>query len=354
MKTYKAVWLESQHRWQINAQKDGKRRTFTCAKKGREGKAIVNEKAYLWLHEGIADNKIKVDALVKKWLKEVEQVSARGKYLAAKSIMENHIIPMIGNKKVHAMTQQDFQDAINKAYSRKLSRAFLVNIKAYSNLLLKYARKSSLTTLTLIDVEIPKGAKNAEKVILQPNDIKKMFEPSDCRLIHAFRFHVLLGLRPGELLGLTWDNVNDTTIIISQSINRLGEITQGKNKNANRMIALPQKAKDELDAQRESLKSEGIISPFVFPGVDGKAMTTGHYYKAWLSYSKKTGLPKTTPYGLRHTFVSLNKETPLAMLKPMVGHSERMDTIGVYSHQQDGDAKAVAGYVDSIFQKILK
>lgn len=34
-RTNTAKWIESAHRWQINVQKDGVRKTFTSAKPGR-------------------------------------------------------------------------------------------------------------------------------------------------------------------------------------------------------------------------------------------------------------------------------------------------------------------------------
>ena len=36
-RTNTAKWIESAHRWQINVQKDGVRKTFTSAKPGRTG-----------------------------------------------------------------------------------------------------------------------------------------------------------------------------------------------------------------------------------------------------------------------------------------------------------------------------
>lgn len=46
---------------------------------------------------------------------------------------------------------------------------------------------------------------------------------------------------------------------------------------------------------------------------------------------------------MRHTFVSILSATvPEAMLKKIVGHSQSMDTLGVYGHRVDGDENRIA------------
>ena len=46
-------------------------------------------------------------------------------------------------------------------------------------------------------------------------------------------------------------------------------------------------------------------------------------------------------YELRHTYVSVNKEMLEGLKKMTIGHSQDMDTDGIYGHQMAGDlAKA--------------
>ena len=39
-----AIWVEARERWQINVQRDGKRRTFTSSTPGRRGKHEAEER----------------------------------------------------------------------------------------------------------------------------------------------------------------------------------------------------------------------------------------------------------------------------------------------------------------------
>lgn len=59
-RTNTAKWVESAQRWQINVQKDGKRKTFTSTKPGRTGQREANAKADAWLDEGLVSRKVKV------------------------------------------------------------------------------------------------------------------------------------------------------------------------------------------------------------------------------------------------------------------------------------------------------
>ena len=51
-RTNTAKWMENQHRWQINVQKDGVRRSFTSSKPGRTGQRKQMQRQMLgWMME---------------------------------------------------------------------------------------------------------------------------------------------------------------------------------------------------------------------------------------------------------------------------------------------------------------
>lgn len=53
-------------------------------------------------------------------------------------------------------------------------------------------------------------------------------------LIYAYRFQVVTGLRPGELMGLEWGDIDNDYIHIRRAINAKGITTNGKNEFAAR------------------------------------------------------------------------------------------------------------------------
>ena len=73
------------------------------------------------------------------------------------------------------------------------------------------------------------------------------------------------------------------------------------------------------------------------------------YYKRWQVYCKANSIPPISVYELRHSFVSVIKSLPAGEVRGLVGHSQSMDTFGVYSHALSGDAAATADDVERRF-----
>ena len=72
------------------------------------------------------------------------------------------------------------------------------------------------------------------------------------------------------------------------------------------------------------------------------------------AYCTANGLTPCSLYELRHTFVSVVKTLPAGEVKDLVGHSEDMDTFGVYAHTLAGDAENTARAVNGVFLRVLK
>ena len=78
-----------------------------------------------------------------------------------------------------------------------------------------------------------------------------------------------------------------------------------------------------------------------------------YYRDRWQAYCRANGILPTTAYELRHTFVSVAKTLPEGEVKGLVGHSQDMDTFGVYGHTLSGDAENTAQAVNAAFDKLL-
>lgn len=214
-------------------------------------------------------------------------------------------------------------------------------------------RKAKLSTYLPEDVQIPAGARLKGKKVLQPDDLVKLFSidttlyrnkrvPDD--YIHAYRFAVLTGLRPGELVGLRWADIKGSTVNISRAINVKGQETRGKNENACRSFVLPDVAKAVLEAQRAI--TGHCESVFCLE-------TERRFYKRWKVYCAANDLQPVSLYELRHSFVSAIKTLPAGEVKALVGHSEDMDTYGIYSHALTGEDVQTAQAVNAVFMKLL-
>ena len=77
------------------------------------------------------------------------------------------------------------------------------------------------------------------------------------------------------------------------------------------------------------------------------------YRHRWAVYCEVNEITHCDPYELRHTFVSMMKRLPEGELKDLVGHSQDMDTFGVYGHAFGSDAEDTAQAVNGVLFKIL-
>jgi len=358
-----AKWVESRQRWQINVQQDGERRTFTCSIQGTKGKVKAEKDADRWLTERTKDENIRFGKLWTDFLAEIDILAKSENYRKHEQMGRLWLLPALQHKKAVAITPQNWQDCINAAYKKGLSKKTCKNIRASITALYRYAKKRRVPMGKPEDLTIPKDAPVGKRNILQPNDIKTLFsidytvkygKQEKCFFIYAWRFLLLTGLRRGELCGIRKEDINNGILHIQRSINDNNEETAGKTENAQRYIAISQHAEAVLTDQAEMLKKEGVISSWIFPDERGGCLDPKHLYQIWQTYRSQNGI-KCSLHEMRHTLISIAKsDVPEELLKRAVGHSQNMDTFGVYGHDVEGDMNRVADILDGLFDAILK
>ena len=362
-RTNTAVWMEKYNRWQIKVQKDGIRKTFYSSKEGRAGQREANAKADAWLEDNIINTRLNVKKTTEEYIEQLKLTTSKSHYTQYEYYINNWINPKIGTLKIEALNEQHLQNIINAAYNKGLSKKTLQNIKSCISAWLKFCRMNKYTTLFPENLSIPKGAATKEKAILQPEDVKKLFLSDNTILnkiesydiyVNAYRFQVLTGLRPGEIIGLKWNDIKGDIVNLRRSINVHGEETKGKNDNARRSFQLSTSAKKIISNQKSMLKNNQISSAYVFPNIYGDPVPEKTYYERWCKYRDYNHFSaKTTLYELRHTFVSITKSLPEGYLKQLIGHSKDMDTYGVYSHEIISDRDNAAKMIQDIFDNLL-
>lgn len=349
-----AVWSEKYSRWQINVQKDGHRRSFYSSTPGRTGQREANAKADSWLDNGVNPTGERVEAAYTTYQAESKAAISKTEYNHIDSVGRVWVIPHIGKKKVAALCDGHIQRLLDKAAALGRSKKTIQDINGIINKFLKWCRRNKLTAYRPDDVHIPASARLKGKAVLQPKDLITLLTVDTTNYkgkimkeeyIHAFRYEVLTGLRPGELRGLQKVDVEGNKVFVRRSINVFGEETKGKNENAVRSFVMSELAEQELAAHLAEYPSAG---PFIF-----ELPSPTSYRERWQKYCEVNGITRTTPYELRHTFVSVVKTLPAGEVKKLVGHSNSMDTFGVYGHYLDGEDTRTAQKINGLFQSIL-
>lgn len=343
------VWNDAEQRWRFSPQHNGQRRTFYSPKAGRAGSLECKRKAAEWIESG----KQKDRRLKDVWPEYLEDQTHRGGTSNRKQHASHgatYFIPALGHKLVKAISDQDWQNVINAASIKgvsghPLSKVSLRNLRATVSSFCHYARKAGLTDARP-EIDIPKHALKVTRHIIQPADLSKLFVDAPKWYLNAWRLMVVGGYRPGEVFGLHRDDVAGDHIVIRRSINILGEITEGKNDNAQRTQRQHSFTRKIIADQIKQLNTAGIASVWLFPGRDGDFGKYAASASAWRKYKAQAGI-NCSLYELRHTFVSIMKNSlPEELLKRIVGHSANMDTFGVYGHEIDGELDEAAALIE--------
>lgn len=353
-RTNTAKWDEKRGYWRIVVQRDGVIKNFYSRKRGRTGQREANRKADEWVTGGAMDTKINCDTLVRTFLEDEAKKSSLSRMKKLESVTRLYVLPAIGKKKVDALSLDDFQQIIDSMVDKGLAAKTVSNARSIMEQVLKYARRKKLTMLRLDDLDMSDNRRKKQKTILQPDGIVTLFMVDTCLYkgkriyddyINAYRFMVATGVRPGELLGLMWEDVHGETIHLQRAINVYGEVTSGKNQNAVRPVPVTHIVHKILDDQYQA---SGSQSGYVFP-----ARSQSTLRHRWQNYCTSNNIPYCSLYELRHTFVSISSGIPEGQLKKIVGHSKSMDTFDVYGHLVDGQLAQTGAKIDGIFDRIL-
>jgi integrase len=180
---------------------------------------------------------------------------------------------------------------------------------------------------------------------------------------------IFTGIRRGELMGLTWDDVifDDKTISInkaSQYIRRKGiSMKAPKTKFSKRKIMIPDFLIDLLKAyktiqQEDRLKIETIYEKyehkgFVFAQDNGKPMHPDTISQWFAEFIKKNNLPHITFHGLRHSHATilLANNTDIVSVSRRLGHEKASTTINIYGHPIEKSENIISEKLGRILKK---
>lgn len=174
------------------------------------------------------------------------------------------------------------------------------------------------------------------------------------------------GARRGEILALTWGNVDLATaaVRIERSLEQTKaglRFKQPKTKHGRRTIALPPIAVEALQAHRRRQLEirlafgQGKLEPgtLLFSTIDGDPIPPNNLSRDWRRFVRARKLPAVSFHGLRHSHASAliaNGIDPLTVSR-RIGHASTSTTMNLYSHMFEKTDIAAAKAIEAALKR---
>ncbi len=307
----------------------------------------------------VAVNKQTVGEYLADWLEQTARPKLRARtFLGYKQTLDLHVIPHIGKVKLSKLTPQRLQawmGALQKSgatprtcrYARTVLRAALKQAVRWQVLLVNPA--------TLI--EVPRHVK-AEIEPYSVEQAQSLLKAAKDHELEGFvNVGIACGLRVGETLGLSWDDVNldAGTLTVRRTLSRLpvvrdeeGKVISGglvfgepKSARSRRTLTLPGVVVDALKAHRTRQKEQRLRvgaawqdSGLVFTSPIGTALDYSNLRRSFRALLKAAKLPLTKIHNMRHTAATLllAQGCDPRTIMSVLGHSQISLTMNTYAH----------------------
>jgi integrase len=198
-------------------------------------------------------------------------------------------------------------------------------------------------------VDVPQVRREAMRPLNASQARKLLRTASGERLEALYVLAVHTGMRPGELLGLRWEDVALDDAGGTMQVNRAlsdGEFASPKTRGSRRRIKLSAGGAKALKAHRkaqleERMRKAGLWQDhgLVFPSSVGTPLFHRNVVRSFKALLERADLPSSTRlYDLRHTCATLllSRNVHPKYVQELLGHASIAQTLDTYSHIIEG------------------
>lgn len=272
---------------------------------------------------------------------EVElKISKNSKHTLNNYIKSNKVFLDSTEKNIEEINEDDVKEYIAENLSERAAISIIMFLAA-----IKYSFSAILKNDITRNIKRPKREKRLPTVLTK-KEVTDLFENLNAkksRLMITLMYAA--GMRVSEVTSLKIDELDFEE--------KIGHIRQAKGKK-DRIFNIPKFLFSRLKKYSEKQKEFG--NTFLFPGRNGKQMTSRNLQKIVKKAAEKSNIKKDVHcHTLRHSFAThlLENEIDIRKIQELLGHAD-LSTTQIYTHVSVEELKKIKSPLDLIMKKWTK
>jgi integrase len=236
-------------------------------------------------------------------------------------VVNGHLIPGLGRVPLDKLTAEQVDQFLAGKAADGYSKSYVIRMRTVLIDALNHALRRNLVVRNVAALSImPKVDPPTKRASFTADQVKALLAAAELERLKALVIVGLnLALRPGEMTGILWSDLDlgERTLAISGSIKRQpdGSLYRGEVKRSTaglRTLRLSPGVvaalRDHKECQAEERLAAGSAwgdHGLVFASEVGTPLDPANVRRLFRRLGRKTGLEKAIPYLMRHTGVSL-------------------------------------------------
>jgi integrase len=327
---------------------DGKRRRKKISGK-TQGQVIAKRDATRGARSAgkpVPNDRVTVAQAVDRWLASRRRVSA-ATLANYKTMAKNHITgSALGRKRLTALTDDDVNAHLDfkaKTLSPRSVKLIRTILSASINLA---QLRGDVPRNVVRETEPPELGQTKHRAMTEAQRDAVLKAAERTRYEAAFRLMLVLGLRPGECLGLRWADIDfeAKTLTVRHSLKRDGSLGDVKNDGSRRQLPLPESAVPALmgrmavqavDQEEAAEYWQGGSDDLIFTTSVGRPVSDRNLAnRDFADICKQAGVGSWHLHECRHTAatVMLINKVPIEVVSKVLGHRSIRQTADTYAH----------------------
>jgi integrase len=278
-----------------------------------------------------------------------------------RQVLATHVLPVLGGRRLRDLRVEDVEGVLRSMAARGYSRSTVARVRAVLVMALTHAERRGLLARNVARLaEMPACRPPAERRALTFEEARRLLDAAaGDRLGAMWVTGLLLGLRPGELTGLCWEDVDlDAGVLhVRRALRRLpdGTLAFGPLKTARsrRSLDMPAPVVEALRRHRAAMAAERLAAGgawperwagLVFVSEAGTALDPSNLRRHFERVCAAAGVGRLRPYELRHSAASLLSAAGVhaEVVGDVLGHDGTRMVAQVYRHAVAPTVRAAA------------